>query len=324
MQWWKCSLSPSAHSSSAFLPQSKMVLPRRIQFEGDDAAYIHFLEARVSELEGLLHCQSRREAHPQTHRPPINREFSQTKRLRQHSDEAGNQAAGLRVIQHYPNHKSSAPRKEACRGETRLRWQSSLDRFLAKIPDLGTWKSRDHESLAKTRRVLRILVQGDTSFQESSKVLSSSELITIIPILHQYRDFTMNTCYEGDFHRKLACFRELVFMSLCAVALEMVENAGSVYDVMRSYSGSKAQEKHLKKLVRGAIWANRSISALSKSDWGPECSEVVFVGEDLNFFSRVRELIAESWAADFFICTICRVFGEHVVSFGGDGKENWN
>ena len=77
----------------------------------------------------------------------------------------------------------------------------------------------------------------------------------------------------------MACFHELVFMSFCAVALKTVDDADSVFEVMRSYSGSEAQEKHLIKLVRGAIWANRSIFALSKTSWGSAGSSAFLVGK---------------------------------------------
>jgi hypothetical protein len=84
---------------------------------------------------------------------------------------------------------------------------------------------------------------------------------------------------EGDFYRMLACFRELVFVSLCAVAMKVANNTASVYDVMRSYSGSKAKEKYLKKLIQGAIWANRTIFALSSLPWGSKCSSCFFIGQ---------------------------------------------
>jgi hypothetical protein len=148
------------------------------------------------------------------------------------------------------------------------------------IPDLEHWKSHEHESWRKSRKILGILVLDDASthetLEDSSRTLS--ELVGIIPILHWYCNIMMKTSSEGDFYKKLARFQELVFVSLCAVALKNVD-AARVYEVMRSYSGSTAQERHLRKLVRGAIWANRSIFALSKTRWGSKCSEVFFVGK---------------------------------------------
>ncbi|KAJ6012591.1 hypothetical protein N7522_002946 [Penicillium canescens] len=79
-------------------------------------------------------------------------------------------------------------------------------------------------------------------------------------------------------------------MSFCAVALKVADNAASVFKVMREYSGSEAQEKHLIKLTRGAIWANRSIFALSGTQWGSDCSDVfLLAGQPVSFYARYAE-----------------------------------
>lgn len=258
-----------------------MSFPRQIQFEGDDASYVRFLEAKVFELESSLHCAFQQRSHPPTVQSVVTRASSRDSHDHNCPDEAGNQSADLQVIEYNPSQVSSATGKRIFNGQTRARWQSNLDLFLAKIPSLDHWRSQEPELSRQSRITLKILVQGDASSHEKTKASSpmSSESVSIIPILSQYCDFTMNMSPEGDFYRKLACFHELVFMSFCAVALKTVDDADSVFEVMRSYSGSEAQEKHLIKLVRGAIWANRSIFALSKTSWGSAGSSAFLVGK---------------------------------------------
>jgi hypothetical protein len=134
--------------------------------------------------------------------------------------------AGLEIIQCDPSYICSASGRRTYGGETRDRWLSKLEQFLAK---------------------------------------------------HHYRDLTMNANEQEDSYHKVACFQELVFMSLCAVASQTSENTASVYEAMRLYKNTNPREKHLKKLIRGAIWANRSIFALgfSRDYMGPGVLECI-------------------------------------------------
>lgn len=77
-----------------------------------------------------------------------------------------------------------------------------MDLFLAKIPSLDHWRSQEPELSRQSRITLKILVQGDALSYEKTKASSliSSESVSIIPILSQYYDFTMNTSPEGDFY----------------------------------------------------------------------------------------------------------------------------
>ncbi|KAJ5778408.1 hypothetical protein N7520_001654 [Penicillium odoratum] len=57
----------------------------------------------------------------------------------------------------------------------------------------------------------------------------------------------------------------MVFVSLCAVALENNEDKDGVYAVMRKVLGSDASSEKLVKLVRGAKWATGLVSLLLKT-----------------------------------------------------------
>lgn len=258
---------------------------RRIQFQGDDASYIRFLEAKILELESALCLPAQQQVCPQIGRPPISRDVSPPSRHLQTYNEAGDHPQHLKVIEYHPNPANPASGRKTLLGKAKLRWQSNLDDFLAKVPNFENRMYYRDDSVARNREILRVLVRGDVAIHETTESFSrkASKLEGIIPILHQYCDFTVNASPEGEFYRKLACFRELVFVSFCAVALKVVSDTASVYEVMRSYTGSKAQGKHLIKLVRGAIWANRSIFALSKSPWGSKCSDCFFIGMSPHF-----------------------------------------
>ena len=53
-------------------------------------------------------------------------------------------------------------------------------------------------------------------------------------------------------------------MSLCAVASSTYEDKkASIYEMMRQYKKSNAMVRHLSKLMWGAKWVNRMISALA-------------------------------------------------------------
>ncbi|KAJ5790820.1 uncharacterized protein N7518_007831 [Penicillium psychrosexuale] len=256
-----------------------MEIHRRIQFEGNDTAYIRFLEAKVLELERIL--LSSLESHspaPQSieaggNQRPSSRQY--------HTNEPANQSRGFQVIEYDPTRIDRAPTEKPSNSQTRLRWQSDLDSLLAKIPPLGHWRSNKQKFLEDGEITLRILSHADTLSYQPPRFSqqTSSEIVGLVPILHQYCDFAMKTSPEGDFYRKLVCFRELVFMSFCAVTLKTVGDAASVFEVMREYSGHDAQEKHLIKLTRGAIWANRSIFALSETQWRSDCSDIFLQGE---------------------------------------------
>ena len=258
-----------------------MAIQRQIEFEGNDTAYIRFLENKVLELENVLQTlpnQRIRPSVPQSVRAGSNPRSS---RRQSSTNERGNRPTVFQAIEYDPNHDDCYPKRVKSRSQTRDRWQSDLNGLLAKVPPLDYWRSHKKELSEKSRITLEVLAQADISLYQTPIVppRTYSGPVDLVPILHQYCNFAMKTSPEGDFYCKLTCFRELVFMSFCAVALKVADNAASVFKVMREYSGSETQEKHLIKLTRGAIWANRSIFALSGTQWGSDCSDVFLLGK---------------------------------------------
>lgn len=337
--------------TSSISSQTGMSCSRRIQFEGDDAAYIRFLEERVFELEATLHRPPQQRAciaTPQSSRSQgdltsnqrenfeidgHNATCSSTSEMRNSSwgggprvdtsesrgdrDEADSQRTGLRIIEYNPQHNNKSSKQktgESARAQLeilnsqtsqqishsldgiddqcsrsqsdvqRFRVQSEFGTFLDNLP-LDLWKDWvSPVDEAQRRDILRGLVQDyafhATTHGPSDKApeasYTSSGPVDMIPILHQYGIFTMRS---SGLDRKLACFRELVFVSMCAVALRISGDRDRVYEVMRTFRGSDTGSKHLGKLICGAKWANRAISLLSQTKWASRSWEVIFAGE---------------------------------------------
>lgn len=317
-----------------------MSCSRRIQFEGDDAAYIRFLEERIFELETALHHPSQRDciAAPQLSRsqddstsnqresfevdepnpacsttsemqnrsgrvPPRadTTESRGDKRHGYNTDEADSQCTGLRIIEYNPQPNKVSKQKtggNACAEvETSQQANNSLDgvdvqcsrsqtevqrefgTFLNNLP-LDRWKDWvSPVDEAQRGDILRRLVYAsphDLSDKAPEAVYSLSGPVDMIPILRQYGTFTKRS---SGLDRKLACFRELVFVSMCVVALRVSGDRDLVHEAMRTFRNSDTESKHLGKLICGAKWANHAISLLSQTKWASRSWEVIFAGK---------------------------------------------
>lgn len=306
-----------------------MTQVRRIQFEGDDTAYIQFLEARVLELERIVRHSSQPETYNETiyslrNRPGSNGVSSQHEffelanrnqgqihgvsenrsrgRNMQHAsgnreqrrrdpDRTHGDCATLKIIEYSPKHNIKHAGldpggTDKCvlsqSKEQQLKVLSKFSTFLDDLPQSQVWKdwvSALHGS--QRRKFLQALVQdcvsGASSFVSLDPPSSKS---TEISILLEYGNSMMA---NGMINRQLACFRELIFISLCAVALRVTENKDSVYEIMRKVLGSNAYSRQFEKLVRGAKWANSIISLLSQTKWEYSCWDAICVGRLTSF-----------------------------------------
>lgn len=230
-----------------------------------------------------------------------------------HSPRSNDQTKDSACFGFIPYDPSALSKRKTYSGETRDKYRYRLEQFIAKIPSLEDWTyderlSRDQVLKIRCRKVLGIPDDSHLSFCEATSASSQRfEANGIIAVLHQYRNLTERTSQLAGNYQKVACFQELIFMSLCAVASQTSENITTVYQAMRLYKDSNSHEKHLKKFIRGAIWANRLIFALSKTSWAPECSNVFFVGKYNHSYLAYIQLIAISRRIYFLFCHIRRV-----------------
>ncbi|KAJ6042970.1 uncharacterized protein N7446_007592, partial [Penicillium canescens] len=73
---------------------------------------------------------------------------------------------------------------------------------------------------------------GFAPCDEPKVLLNKTSKPTKIFILHQYGNSMKSS---STTNRQLTCFRELIFCSLCAVALTAVESKDDVYETMRGF-----------------------------------------------------------------------------------------
>ncbi|KAJ5967162.1 hypothetical protein N7501_003410 [Penicillium viridicatum] len=98
-----------------------------------------------------------------------------------------------------------------------------------------------------------------------------------------------DTSAESVAKRPFACFQELIFCSLCAVALE-VNPKENVFQAMRSVFRCDAQSKTLQGRIRGAKWANRAIYLLSRTNRGSYSWDIIYVASNqVNFYSEFND-----------------------------------
>lgn len=180
-----------------------------------------------------------------------------------------------------------------CPKDQLRRTEHNLDAFLGKIPHLRDWTNISYDSPANNKKILEALIghgihlRADTTLEPDEPDMKT--------LLDRYTKLTINASVENEFLQCLKYFRELVLVSLFAVALKVVcpDDTDAVFDRMRDYMTSqektkdtkqndrKVTEKTLKKHIQGAIWANRMIFALSLSPWGSKSSFCFFIGKRL-------------------------------------------
>lgn len=296
-----------------------MACERRVQFEGDDASYIRFLEARVLELENIIQQSLPQRAHlrrtlfPTSHgdssranstcgavynctRQGISEPEDSAQRrqddgtrqafasrsehqdIQQHDDARG---CTFKVIEYNPSRDANFCLKNRKQGgqsqsaERQLQVLSEFTCFIRDLPKSNAWK--EWVSVDDSQRVslIRGLVEGFAPTEVLKVLPRKSPMSTELAILHEYGN-SMKTSSTTD--RQLTCFRELIFCSLCAVALRSAKNKDDVYEAMRGVFGSDAYSKKFKALVRGAKWVNHIISLLLHTKWALRSWDIALVG----------------------------------------------
>lgn len=258
--------------------------PRRFfAFDGSDSDYIAFLESKVIESSKIIEAYGgpatisyQHAVYDTTAVPPTSSRYSPRT---ESGDDEGYESSGLQIIEYVPpNTDAATPKIHYSKQDTR--WQKDLDKLILNIPCLGLWDQERAAMALPSEVVLRMVVNRD-GLSENPSPLCVQRLpyqAIIISALNEYCLFTKSAIRHAQIAKMVALFSELVFVSFCAVGLKTVDDAESVYAVMRNYI-SNAQTRHLDKLIRGAIWANNCISALHATDWGSRSLEVFLLGE---------------------------------------------
>lgn len=258
---------------------------RRFKFDGNDADYITFLEDTILESSRVIQTYKTFLSDRNGHSPHA-RERCPTLFQKRSSpfcqDDEGRETKRLKIIEYNPHSQGNST--TPANSEKEYRWQRELKQMLERIPSLDFWENERSNFPLVNETILKAAVNHEPFLMDLS--LNSKKFPhtrDVIVILRHYCSFTKGVISEANISQKTASFMELIFVSLCAVALKTVEDAQRVYGIMRLYV-SDARQRHLDKLIRGAIWANQSISALSKTDWGTRAAEVFLIGKNTAAF----------------------------------------
>lgn len=289
-----------------------MACGRRIQFEGDDASYIRFLEGRVLELESAIRQSLPQRARLQRIVSPVRHGVSSRfnsmcgaddNRTRQRISEPEGSAqdggtrpafasdgidqenargSTFKVIEYNPPCDETSRPKNRERGgaqsqsaERQHQALSEFKRLICDLPRTETWKEWISVADPKREEFVRGLVEGFAPPDVLSALPRKSPMSTELALLHEYGNSVKVSCATG---RQWKNFRELIFCSLCAVALRSTRSNDDVYEAMRNVFGSDAKTKSLEALVRGAKWVNRTISLLTNTEWALRGWDTAFLG----------------------------------------------
>ncbi|KAJ5110877.1 hypothetical protein N7532_001412 [Penicillium argentinense] len=307
---------------------------RKFPFEGNDAAYIEFLEAQVLQLQDYLQqtsqqhteneaplrstanlnerrnqdetfenynrntCESRYASEVQYHSDSVQPAPEDLEHRHLHKGDGD--SAALKVIEYDPkahidrNGTDKCPRNQSNEPQ-RQQLLAKLTTSFNNLPRSAEWKNWVSIFNSNQRRqFLRDLIQtcgsSASSFgpQTTPKILAGvPSNSTNIAILSNYANSMVSF---GILDRQLGNFRQVLFVSLCAVVLETVEDKDNVFEVMRKIMGSDTSSKQLMKLVRGAKWVNSFISLLSTTKWASMSWDAICVaGLPVTFYARVSD-----------------------------------
>ncbi|MCJ1473141.1 hypothetical protein MMC13_001792 [Lambiella insularis] len=185
------------------------------------------------------------------------------------------------------------PRKKPCHSVPR--WKRVADRILEDVPDAKRWIPRRQELRLKTNEdynrivatVTGVCGNGNTSQRYTTILPSSSgtseDNIRVAAAVHQ--NTTLQSLTGNLIRSAKACaqltrtsqvlssFQELVFVSLCVV-LECHGIPVDHLDEIMRICISDSEPPNLRRLRRGALWANRVIFNIGNAGWGIRATEL--------------------------------------------------
>lgn len=252
--------------------------PRRYDFEGDDACYILFLENRLAQLEDMICSEGQQSSLDGEDRCSSTiDQHQQDRHLENHHHQVYPE---LRIIEHRPDIDGSSSRAShgnqstSTPGVVQKRVKREMNLLLSKVPEWNDWHKHIDE---KMRMTVLLYLLPDEPFEMKADTSPNNAPNNVTPILEHYSQITRA---QMSLSEQMKDLRELIFVSLCVVALQLADK-DSVYGVMRSYFGDKGL-KQIDKLICGAKWANRMISdLLSTTCWGLKSWDIFLLGKPL-------------------------------------------
>jgi hypothetical protein len=274
---------------------------RQIDFDGDDAAYIRYLETLIFELQQALPADLRakiavipRGPQPGALDVPYTRQFNnvseaqadkrkaprkETRVQRQLSVESANDDdQTFHVIEYTPAiHRNEEDEHRPRAKQDQSKDLSKLSPLLKALSELRAGSNGDFTSddrITCLHGLWEGYIKAMPCLSEAPGVSNSSPINMEDSILSDYAQSMINSFTST---KKISCIQELIFVSLCAVSLRNNGTAEKekIYTTMRTVLGTKAGTPQLQKLIRGAKWANHAVSLLTAS-WKTRSWDVLF------------------------------------------------
>ncbi|CAG8908532.1 unnamed protein product [Penicillium egyptiacum] len=298
---------------------------RLIQCQGDNLAYIKHLELRIIELESA--CSSRYPESPGSQQQISGqcRPCEVCRNLDHYAQDVGasqeissdsirlaseschdnqssqhnNRAPGstFAFIPYEPSVTTESPvttDSSTLTHSAKQQW-SRLVSFTSSLNDLprtSHWKKWTSTSEGQRKNIVLSLVSGLAFPNDDNPI--APELPAPISILLEYSksmEPAEPKCASAKSakNRPFACFQELIFCSMCAVALEVTPKK-IVFEAMQSVFQSDAESKSLRTRIHGAKWANRAIYLLSRTEWGSRSWDLIYAANNqVNFYRQFND-----------------------------------
>lgn len=237
-------------------------------FHGDDQAYIAFLECQLASVQWAGFVDFTAASGEQTVQgtPSTN---------------------SIQFVQYTPE-GSRARSVKSERGD--LPWKRQLDGFISALPTEKTWgearKKAGIDTPVKNQLAVRLMLghTNHTTFRSVRKTSTISGAITsqdhdLVWRGYQYAQFIDRCAGDLSFKTSVVSFQNLIFVSYCAVLMQVGVPKEKTNKMMRRYIDRNNDDSTLEGYRRGVVWINRCIAALLANGWGHKSWEIFLLGE---------------------------------------------
>ena len=156
------------------------------------------------------------------------------------------------------------------------KWQKTAAQVVDGVPSADDWDLRRKEVNLFTveENYLAIAaISGGIQPSVSQCPMPIEPGLGPIDLARAYATMTKTSASSAAFTCRLHFFHELVFVSLCAVLEASGYPVEDINETMRNYV-SDTEAINLKRLRRGALWANSAICRLAEAGWGDRATEL--------------------------------------------------
>ncbi|OQD97676.1 hypothetical protein PENSOL_c011G05384 [Penicillium solitum] len=258
---------------------------RMYDFHGDDQAYIAFLECQLASVQwaGFVDFPAASGEHTVQGAPSTN---------------------SIQFVQYTPE-GSRARSVKSERGDPP--WKRQLDSFISALPTEKTWgearKKAGIDTPVKNQLAVRLMLghTNHTTFRSVRKTSTISGAITsqdhdLVWRGYQYAQFIDRCAGDLSFKTSVVSFQHLIFVSYCAVLMQVGVPKEKTNKMMRRYIDRNNDDSTLEGYRRGVVWINRCIAALLANGWGHRSWEIFLLEKrSLAQFARFAAYDARSY-----------------------------